>query len=81
MPAAWRPLPAPVPSPRKKPFAELHRLGIVLAREAQIVERFIDAVAGRQQFRMSFARVDDGFELRVGKNAVARPAGCGSRGR
>ncbi len=36
---------------KKEPFAKLHRLGIVLAREAQIVERFIDAVARGQESR------------------------------
>ncbi len=48
----------------EKPF------GIVVSGEAQIVEAFVDAVAARKQFGMGFARMNDGLDLRIRKNAV-----------
>ena len=39
----------------EEPFAELHGVRIVLARERKIVERFIDDVARGQEFGMRFA--------------------------
>ena len=69
MPAACRPLPLPVPSPRKKPLRNCTAFSSPSLASAEIVEAFVDVVAAREQFGVGFARIDDGLDLRIGQKA------------
>ena len=65
MPADWRPLPAPVPSPSMKP--RRNRTAFAASRGAALttIEGLIDRPRSGEIVVMRFAGIDDGFELGV----------------
>ena len=88
MPADWRPLPAPVPSPSMKPRRKRTAFGCAPWCGLNEVVGFIDRPLPGEKIAVRFAGIDDGFELGIGQQAVcdvclaARPvAGLGRRDR
>ena len=79
MPATWRPLPAPVPSPSIQPRRKRTALLRIVGRGRDDIEGLVDHPRSGEISGMGFAGIDDAFELRVGEQAsVTTLAGkCG----
>ena len=71
MPASWRPLPAPVPSPRNQPRRNRDGVLGVVGRGGDDIEGLVDLPRSREKAGMGLARLDDALKLRVGQQAVA----------
>ena len=70
MPATWRPLPAPVPSPRNQPRRKRTAFSAssgAAATRSKVSSTVQEPARNR---RMGLAGIDDGFELGVGQQAV-----------
>ena len=70
MPATCRPLPAPVPSPKKPATAKADGILGVVARGGDDVEGRIDRPGAREEVGMRLAGIDDAFKLGVRQDAV-----------
>ncbi len=70
MPATWRPLPAPVPSPRNQPRRKRTAPPRVVARGGDDIEGLVHRPRAGEIVGMGFAGIDDAFELGVRQQAV-----------
>ena len=74
MPATWRPLPAPVPSPRNQPRRK-RTAPVIGGRGCNLIEGLVDDVRTGEMAGMGFAGINDAFELRVGQDPGREQAG------
>ena len=72
--ATWRPLPAPVPSPRNQPRRKRTASSAPVRRGGNVVS-FIDGVSAGEMTGMGLAGIDNAFELRVGQDAARKQPG------
>ena len=88
MPAIWRPLPPPVPSPRNQPRRKRTAFVGIVGRGRDEIVGLVDGVGAGEMAGMRFAGIDDAFELRVRQDAGGekarrqmRPVGRAAAGR
>ena len=70
MPATWRPLPAPVPSPSNQPRRKRTAFSASSGAARDEVKGLVDRPGSGEELGMRLAGIDDALELRVGQQAV-----------
>ena len=75
MPATWRPLPAPVPSPRNQPRRKRTEFSGSSGAAVGDVEGLIDLPRSGQVTGMGLARVDDALELGIRQQSARNDCG------
>ena len=71
-PAISRPLPQPVPSPRKKPLRNWHRARMVVLDQDHLVRRVAEDPRARQDLGVGLAGIDHRLHLGVGDQGRRR---------
>ena len=80
MPATWRPLPAPVPSPKNQPRRNRTAFVGIVGCGGDDIEGLVHRPGPGEMAAMRLAGIDDALELGVGQKALAEDAPAGAAG-